>query len=177
MAGGLVPRSSERAKLSRTEAATIASQRAALQYFYSPKNKIDPISCAGDINPNYVTLTPTKSDPNYLVYVISPQTDKNVFTLGGYYRMTLDADRRVTAFRALSDGCHDVDLFHDGSPLQAAYVKREAGMYPTEIHVLASLVAEARIMVTTVDGQMWVVDKGRIAKDDSRKPAATQSDH
>lgn len=174
--GGLVPRSSERAKLSRTEAATRASQRAALQYFFSPKSKIEPISCAGDINPNYVALPPTKSDPNYLVYVLTPQTDKDVFTMGGYYRMTLDADRQVTAFRALGDGCHDVDLIHDGSRLQATYVKHEPDIYPTEIHVLASLVAEAQIMVTTVDGQMWVVEKGRIAKDKSRKPGVTSRD-
>lgn len=164
MTGGLVPKSSERAKLSSAEAVTFASQQVALKYFLSSDNKVEPLSCAGNIRPNYVALPPTPSDPQYLIYILTPQTDEDVFTLGGYYRMTLDSDRQVTKVWALGEGCHDIDLMHDGSRLQATYVKHGPDDHPNEMHVLASLVARAQIMVTTTNGQKWVVEKGRIAK-------------
>lgn len=165
--GALVARGSAAAILSADERVGFKAERAALDYVVGNQDKLGPISCAGDVMPNVVVLPPTKADPTFAVYVMTPQTDKNVVPLGGHYRVILDGDSRVQSFRALTEGCHDIDLLHDGRRLAADYVKHRSDPYPNEIHVFASLAASARIMVDTGRKPLWAVDKGKIHKDET----------
>jgi hypothetical protein len=163
----LIARASDAAILSDDERVALNAERTALNYIFSNQTKLGPMSCAGDIMPNIVVLPPTKTDPTFAVYVMTPQTDKNVVPLGGHYRIILDGNSRVQSFRAMTEGCHDIDLLHDGRRLAADYVKHRSDNYPNEIHVFASLAADARIMVDTGQEPLWKVDKGKIQKDDT----------
>lgn len=165
--GALVARASTAAVLSDDERAAFGAERAALDYVFSNQSKLGPLSCAGDIMPNMVVLPPTTTDPTLAVYIMTPQTDKNVVPLGGHYRIAVDENSRVQVFKALTEGCHDIDLFHDGARLAADYVRHGSEPYPNEIHVFASLAADARIMVDTGQEALWKVDKGKIQKDDT----------
>lgn len=165
--GALIARASDTATLSDDERVAFDAERAALDYVFSDQNKVGPASCAGDIMPNVVVLPPTKTDPTFAVYLMTPQIDKVVVPLGGHYRITLDGNSRVQSFRALTEGCHDIDLLHDGQRLAADYVKHRSDHLPNEIHVFASLAADARIMVDTGQRPLWKVDKGKIHKDDT----------
>jgi hypothetical protein len=165
--GTLIARESDAAILSDNERVAFKAENAALRYIFSNQKKLGPISCAGDIMPNIVALPPTKTDPTYAVYIMTPQIDKDVFPLGGHYRIILDENSRVQSFRALTEGCHDIDLLHDGARLAADYVRHRSDSYPNEIHVFASLATDARIMVDTGSEPLWKVDKGKIEKDDT----------
>ena len=163
----LIARESDAAILSDDERVAFNAERAALSYIFSNQSKLGPISCSGDIMPNMVVLRPTKTDPTFAVYIMTPQIDKDVVPLGGHYRITLDENSRVQSFWALTDGCHDIDLLHDGRRLVADYVNHRSDHYPNEIHVFASLAADAQIMVDTGQRPLWKVDKGKIQKDDT----------
>jgi hypothetical protein len=165
--GALIARASEAAILSDDEQAAFKAENAALSYIFSNQKKLGPISCAGDIMPNIVALPPTKTDPTYAVYIMTPQIDKDVFPLGGHYRITLDQNSRVQSFQGRIEGCHDIDLLHDGQRLVADYVRHRSERYPNEIHVFASLATNARIMVDTGQKPLWKVDKGKIQKEDT----------
>jgi hypothetical protein len=163
----LVARGSDAAVLSDDERIGFKAEGAALNYVFSNQKKLGPISCAGDVMPNVVVLPPTKTDPTLAVYIMTPQTDKDVVPLGGHYRISLDTNSHVQSFRALSEGCHDIDLLHDGKHLLADYVAHRSDPYPNEVHVFASLAADAQIMVDTGQKPLWKVDKGKIQKDDA----------
>ena len=163
----LVSRGSDAAVLSDDERIGFKAGNAALNYVFSKQKELGPISCAGDVMPNVVVLPPTKSDQTFAVYIMTPQIDKDVVPLGGHYRITLDQDSRIQSFRGLTEGCHDIDLLHDGERLVADYVGHRSDPYPNEIHVFASLAADARIMVDTGQKPFWKVEKGRIQKDES----------
>ena len=165
--GALVARESDAAILSDDERVAFKAERAALDYIFSNQQKLGPASCAGDVMPNVVVLPPTKADPTFAVYVMTPQIDEGVIPLGGHYRIALDENSHVTSFRAMTEGCHDIDLFHDGRRLEADYVSNRSDKYPNEIHVFASLATNARIMVDTGEKPLWKVDKGKIRKDDT----------
>lgn len=163
----LIPRASDAAILSDDERMAFDAERAALDYVISNQNKVGPASCAGDIMPNVVVLSPTKTDPTFAVYVMTPQIDKDVVPLGGHYRIILDQNKRVQSFRAMTEGCHDIDLLHDGRRLTATWAKHRSDQHPNEIHAFVSLAAGAQIMVDTGQRPLWRVDKGKIHKDDT----------
>ena len=165
--GALIARASNAAALSDDEELAFKAERAALSHILNNQDKLGPMSCAGDIMPNMVVLRPTKTDRAFAVYIMTPQTNKDVVPLGGHYRITLDQDSRVQSFRGLTEGCHDIDLLHDGERLVADYVGHRSDPYPNEIHVFASLAADALIMVNTGQRPLWKVEKGKIQKDES----------
>jgi len=163
--GTLITRESDAAILSDDERVAFKAENAALGYVFSNQKKLGPISCAGNIMPNVVALPPTKTDPTYAVYIMTPQIDKNVFPLGGHYRITLDQNLSVQSFRAMTDSCHDIDLMHGGQRLVADFVAHRSDPYPNEIHVFTSLASDAQIMVDTGSKPLWRVEKGKIQRD------------
>ena len=165
--GALVARTSDAATLSDDERVAFKAEGAALNYIFSNQSKLGPLSCAGDRMPNVVALLPTTTDRSLAVYIMTPQTDKNVVPLGGHYRIALNKDSSVHSFKALTEGCHDIDLLHDGSRLEATWLKHGSDPYPNEIHVFASFAANALIMVDTGQRPLWKVEKGKILKDDT----------
>ena len=165
--GALVARTSDAATLSDDERVAFNAERAALNYVFDNQSKLGPLSCAGNAMPNVVALLPTTTDPSMAVYIMTPQTDKNVVPLGGHYRIALDKNSNVQSFNALTEGCHDIDLLHDGARLAADFVGHRSAPYPNEAHVFASLAADARIMVDTGSKPLWKVEKGKILKDDT----------
>ena len=165
--GTLVARSSDAAKLSDDEQAAFWGERAALDHIFANQQKLGPMSCAGDIAPNIIVLPPTTQDPSFAVYIMTPQTDKSVVSLGGHYRIALDAKSHVQSLKKLTEECHDLDLFEDGGRLKADYVGHGSDPYPNEAHVFASLAADAAIMVETGKSQWWKVEKGKIQRDDT----------
>jgi len=165
--GAFVARASKAAALSEDERVAFEAERTALNYVFSNQEKLGPMSCAGDARPNLVVLPPTKADPAFAVYVMTPQIDKDVVPLGGHYRVILDANSHAQSFRALTEGCHDIDLLHDERRLAADYVQHRSDQYPNEIHVFASLASGAQVIVDTGQSPSWTVDKGKIHKDDT----------
>ena len=165
--GALIARASPAAALSEDERIGFKAERAALKYILSNQEKLGAMSCAGDVMPNMVVLLPTKADPTFAVYVMTPQIDKNVVPLGGHYRIVLDENSRVQSLKPLTEGCHDLDLFEDGGRLATDWVKHRTEKYPNEAHVFASLAADARIMVDTGQEPFWKVENGKILRDDS----------
>ena len=165
VSGGFVPVGSKSASPTVIERDIFNAQRAALSYVFNASEKEGLKSCAGDVMPNLVVLTPTTTDPDLNVYIVSPQTDKDVVPLGGHYRVTLDKDLNANSFRSMTEGCHDIDLFHDGQRLVATHVRHKLEPFPNEIHVFVALEAEARLEVYTGDADRWTVEKGRIHRE------------
>lgn len=165
--GAFVERSSGFAGLNKEEQSAFWGERAAMDYIFSNQTKLGPMSCAGDTSPNIIVLPPTRADPTFAVYIMTPQPDEAVVPLGGHYRIALDAKSRVQSFNALTHGCHDLDLFEDGGRLAADWVEHRSEKYPNEAHVFASLAADAKIMVDTGEAPYWKVEKGKIGKDDT----------
>jgi hypothetical protein len=165
--GAPIARASASAGLGADETRAFWAERAALDYVFSNQKKLGPMSCAGDIMPNIIVLPPTNADPTLAVYIMSPQTNKDVVSLGGHYRFVIAASSRVQSFRGLTEGCHDIDLLHDGQRLVADYVSHRSEQYPNEAHVFASLATDAKIMVDTGQRPLWMVEKGKIQKDDT----------
>jgi len=165
--GSLIERADSAATLTADEVAAFSAERAALSYVISNQSKLGPMSCAGDVMPNMIVLPPTKSDPMFAVYIMTPQTDKNVVPLGGHVRVVLDQNSHVQSLKRLTEGCHDIDLLHDGARLAADWVGHRSERTPNEAHVFASLATDAKIMVDTGQKPYWKVDKGKIGKDDT----------
>src|SRR4051794_9401426 len=165
--GSLIPRGSDAAALSDDERLGFQAERAALNYVFSNQKKLGPISCAGDVMPNVVVLSPMKADPALAVYIMTPQANKNVVPLGGHYRIVLDGNLRVQSFNALTEECHDLDVFEDGGRLAADRVPHRSEATPNERPGLASPLSGAKIMVDTGQKPYWKVERGKILKDDT----------
>jgi hypothetical protein len=101
----------------------------------------------------------TSADP-ISVYYLTPQTQNNLFPLGGHHRIDVK-DGKVAAKRTFTKSCIDLNrIQQDSDDRVAAFViSHLLDPTPTEIHVFSVLAAEVPMYVSTISNKaIWAVE-------------------
>ena len=110
--------------------------------------------------PNSVVLPPERAGGPHLVYILSPQTEKGAYPMGGHYRVEIGADGSVGAARSFTNGCLTMDVPESEAGDRTGFltVTHLLDPVPTEIHVFTALASHAPIAVgTTSNNMLWWV--------------------
>jgi hypothetical protein len=124
---------------------------------------LDRQPCGGTFN--VFVIPPAAADGPVDVYKLSPQTQRGKFPLGGHFLATVAADGTVSAPRAFTNRCVDLDAptaLANAQPRPLA-VTHLLDPLPTEIHVFLSLWMNRPLLVATGEPErLWTVSRGRI---------------
>jgi hypothetical protein len=105
---------------------------------------------------------PRKPDGGILVYLLAPATRPHTVVFGRHYRVSLTMDGVVKKVEPLSRGESEASLEPPSGGKVKPIAVASSTPYPLETHVVASLVADRAIYVTTARG-LWFVDHDSIA--------------
>jgi hypothetical protein len=104
------------------------------------------------------------------VYVMPAQAKANAYPMGGFHDFRVSGDgRRVLGHFAQTRACLDQEFPEDGEPA-ALVVSHLNSPTPTAFHVFFSLTYGKPVYVSTSNGRLWLVGKGRVSLVES--PAA-----
>jgi len=124
---------------------------------------LDRQPCGGTFN--VFVVPPAAADGPVEVYKLSPQTQRGKYPLGGHFLATVAADGTVSAPRAFTNRCVDLDsptALANAQPRPLA-VTHLLDPLPTEIHVFLSLWMNRPLLVATGEPErLWTVSRGRI---------------
>jgi hypothetical protein len=114
---------------------------------------------------NLAMIPPSAPDAPVDAYLLSAQTERGVYPLGGHYRLTL-ADGKLVSHRRFMKSCvnmaSDAASKEHGAPA-ALIVSHLLDPTPTEIHVFMSIWTRKPIYVMTPESKaLWVVHGGQI---------------
>lgn len=110
---------------------------------------------------NTVVLPPTEPDAPIPVYLLTPQTERDVYPLGGHFRADVESSGRVTIRAFTKAGLPMRRPAAGGKSVEALVVSHLLDPTPTETHVFSSLAAHLPIYVVTGD-RLWAVEGNRI---------------
>lgn len=115
-----------------------------------------------DINYNFEVL----DDPDgsgFLVYALAATNKKGEFPTGGHYRVTVSSDgSRVERVDLLSQFMKQ--RAKPGAELEWITSSQVASNIPVETWIYSSDLYHVPIMIGTMDGATWLINKGRIHK-------------
>jgi len=153
-----IPGAGADSELSPSRRSLIAARERAIGAFAEQR----PEACAS-APMNSVTLPPAEPGAPTLVYLLTPQTDRNAIPMGGHFMLPVAADGTVGAMRRFANSCLNMPLPKpgEGRP-EALVVTHLRDLVPTEIHVFSSLVLRMPIAVGTQDGRIWWVSDGAL---------------
>lgn len=100
---------------------------------------------------NIVTLPASATGSSDSIYLLSPQTDRNI-PFGGHHRIDF-AEGRVTARRRFTNSC--IAFPPQGDML---FISHLLDPVPTEIHVFSMYAAGRAVAVGTADGRVWAIE-------------------
>jgi hypothetical protein len=124
---------------------------------------LDRQPCGGTFN--VFVVPPAAADGPVEVYKLSPQTQRGKYPLGGHFLATVAADGTVSAPRAFTNRCVDLDAPTElaGTQPRPLAVTHLLDPLPTEIHVFLSLWMNRPLLVATGEPErLWTVSRGRI---------------
>jgi len=124
---------------------------------------------------SYNTVVIPDETIGYLVYVLAAATDADVVQIGGHLRHDIDpSGERVVGFRKFTNSCFALGKRSpDGKgEIVAMIVSQVVTVYPTEIHVWASLLHKLDIYVVTGPDVLWKVSNGKITDASSIRKAS-----
>ncbi|HZF95481.1 MAG TPA: hypothetical protein VEZ20_11495, partial [Allosphingosinicella sp.] len=124
---------------------------------------LDRQPCGGTFN--VFAIPPAAADGAVEVYKLSPQTQRGKYPLGGHFLATVAADGTVSAPRAFTNRCVDLDAPTElaGTQPRPLAVTHLLDPLPTEIHVFLSLWMNRPLLVATGEPErLWTVSRGRI---------------
>jgi hypothetical protein len=114
---------------------------------------------------NVALVPPASPEAPIDAYLLSAQTETNVYPVGGHYRLTIGPDGKVASHRRFMNSCMNVDTASPGkgaTPV-ALVLTHLLDPVPTEIHVWSSLAMGKPIFVGTARPQrIWSVEGDRI---------------
>jgi hypothetical protein len=102
---------------------------------------------------NIVTLPASATGNSDSIYLLSPQTDRNI-PFGGHHRIDF-VDGRETARRRFTNSC--IAFPPQGDML---FISHLLDPIPTEIHVFSMYAARRAVAVGTADQRIWAVEPG-----------------
>jgi len=115
-----------------------------------------------DINYNFEVL----DDPDgsgFLVYALAATNKKGEFPTGGHYRVTVSSDgSRVERVDLLSQFI--MQRAKPGAELEYITSSQVASNLPVETWIYSSNLYRVPIMIGTMDGATWLINKGQIHK-------------
>lgn len=113
---------------------------------------------------NVAVIPPDSADSPVDTYLLSAQTETNVYPLGGHYLLRIGPDGKVVSHRRFMNSCMNVDAGRQrkGAKPVALVVTHLLDPVPTEIHVWSSLAMRKPIYVGTGPERIWSVEGGRI---------------
>ncbi|MCA1748907.1 MAG: hypothetical protein LC634_05035 [Sphingomonadales bacterium] len=124
--------------------------------------------CSGP-SPNTVVI-PSEPEGTISVYILSPQTQNDVFQAGGHYRYDVGPDGEIEDHRRFMNSCLALGAENDGTgnPEAVGYgISHLLDPHPTEIHIFLSLLSRRLIsVVTTENGLIWMIRNGRFVSKD-----------
>jgi hypothetical protein len=121
----------------------------------------DGLSTCAKTKPFNTIILPgrTSADP-ISVYYLTPQTQNDLFPLGGHHRIDVK-DGKVAAKRTFTKSCVDLNRMQQGSDdrVAAFVISHLLDPTPTEIHVFSVLAAEVPMYVSTISNKaIWAVE-------------------
>lgn len=141
------------AALTDAEKAVIAMRSKAIRAFQSAE---DIFVCA-DAPPNLTLLPPNADEPNYLAYLMTPQTDLSRWPVGGHSRAELTPEGEILGVRNFSNSCIDVGGNEDSDGETVGFaVTHLLDPVPTEIHYFTML-ASGKFLGVTAGGRVWAL--------------------
>lgn len=111
---------------------------------------------------NVAVVPPATESEPIDVYLLSAQTEKNVYPLGGHFRLRIDGGK-VVSHRRFMNSCFNADAgahAQRGTP-EALAIAHFLDPTPTEIHVFVSIWMKKPIYVM-MKQRMWAVEGPRI---------------
>ena len=114
---------------------------------------------------NVALVPPASPEAPVDAYLLSAQTEPNVYPMGGHYRLSIGPDGKVLSHRRFMNACMNVDTAAapKGAVPAALVLTHLLDPVPTEIHVWSSLAMRKPIFVGTANPQrIWSVEGDRI---------------
>ena len=109
--------------------------------------------------PNAVILPRQTPDGADSVYILTPQPDNGVYSLGGHHRFDIK-DGKILSDRKFANSCLMINKAQMPSNAAAFFVTHLLDVIPTEIHVFTMLAAQIPITVSTAENNsIWSVEK------------------
>ena len=107
---------------------------------------------------NTVVLPPETPGGPTLVYLLTPQTQKDNYPVGGHYLIEIAADGTAGAPRPFTKSCIALGA-PDGKKPVALVVSHLLDPVPTEIHVFTMRAARLPLYVaTSQNGKIWAIE-------------------
>lgn len=113
---------------------------------------------------NTVALPPETPEGPIPVYLLTPQTEDNLFPFGGHYEFDIAPNGYVAASRPFTKSCIKLpkrDIATNAEPA-GVLITHLLDPTPTEIHVYLSLWMEEPVYVSTGEKRLWRVERGNI---------------
>lgn len=113
---------------------------------------------------NVAVIPPETPDAPLDVYLLSAQTETDVYPFGGHFRATLLPSGELRDQRAFTNSCLNMSTRAKGQdPMAALMITHLLDPIPTEIHVFLSIWTHMPVFVGTANPQrIWEVDGSRI---------------
>lgn len=151
LSSGMV--SGDEAVLTEKEKAAIAMRAVALDAIVA----FDGVFVCTDGPANFTLLPPTADEPNYLAYLMTPQTDLSRWPVGGHSRAELTPEGEILGVRNFTNSCIDVGGNEDSDGETVGFaVTHLLDPVPTEIHYFTML-ASGKFLGVTAGGRVWAL--------------------
>lgn len=123
-------------------------------------------------SPHYNTVVlPDVDGDGFLVYALAASMDPDDVVITGHYRITVSADgtevervdKLFKSYLVLSKKDMTGNI-PEGSEVVAMNTRHVVSDTPVETHVFINLLHGLDLCVVTLDGNMWLIEKGRISR-------------
>jgi hypothetical protein len=125
--------------------------------------------CAREIF-NTVVIPPANASEPVEVYLLTPQTQADVYRFGGHHKVVVSADGGVTS-RPFTKACVNLPTVDGDAKAIVLGVNHFLDPTPTEIHVFTVLTVRTSLVVVTKDDDVWAVGSREIRYDGQRTPS------
>jgi hypothetical protein len=150
----------DRAEITASEKQMIDAKTKALKAFEAAE-----VELCSKASPNVTALPPERPGDPIIVYLMTPQTDRNTYPFGGHFSVEVGQDGSVGKVRHFANSCIDMPLNQQplGQQPAAFAITHLLDPTPTEIHVFTSLASHMPIYVmTSPQDRIWAVEGNRI---------------
>lgn len=155
----------ERANITPVQRRMISAAETARQTAKKQKFLI----CARDIF-NTVVIPPANASEPIEVYLLTPQTQADLYPFGGHHKVVVSAEGGVTS-RPFTKACLNLPTVDGDDKAVVLAVGHFLDATPTEIHVFTVLTARTPVVVVTGDDNVWAVGSRDIRYDGKRTPS------
>jgi hypothetical protein len=112
---------------------------------------------------NSVVLPPERAGDPTLVYLLTPQTNRDAFPIGGHFLVEISADGSAGPVQPFARSCLDVQSRQGGHEAVLMAVSDLLHPTPTELHVFMSFAAQKPLAVMALtSNRLWVVAGPRV---------------